>query len=74
MKRQNDYVEEVTIQQVENGYLVYIGSGCNVAPQQRSVFQSFTELVNHLNNHFTYRDENIHNDYINQTSITLKTK
>lgn len=65
-------VKNVEIQQTENGYILFIGLNCTSEFRERYVFQSFTELVNFLNNHFTFRNESIYNDYNAQTSITLK--
>jgi len=62
--------EVVEIRQVENGYMVHVGSKCEV--REMMVFQSFTELVNFLNQHFTFRNENIYMDVTNQYTITLK--
>ncbi|MFY7938484.1 MAG: hypothetical protein ACOVOQ_13970 [Flavobacterium sp.] len=64
--------EVVEIQQVENGYMVHVGSKCEV--REMMVFQSFTELVNFLNENFTFRNENIWGDLNNQLSIVLKNK
>jgi len=74
MRKEKQYVEQLEIIQTENGFIVIIGSTCSGTIRERYVFQSFTELVNFLNDHFTHRDENIFSDYINQTAITLKTK
>lgn len=64
-------VKQVEIQQIENGYLLFVGSNCE-NNRERYVFQTFTELVIFLNNHFTVRNEMIYNDYNGQTSIILK--
>ena len=64
--------EVVEIRQVENGYMVHVGSKCEV--REVKVYQSFTELVNFLNENFTFRSENILIDFYNQTSIVLNTK
>jgi hypothetical protein len=71
MKKQNDYVEDVLIQQEENGYSVMVGSSCN-GIRKKYVFQTFSELVNFLNQHFTHREELIYTDSINNDSIELK--
>ncbi len=71
MKKQNEYVEDVSIQQEENGYYLIVGPSCN-GIKHRYVFQTFTELVNFLNQHFTHREEFIYMDSINQDSIELK--
>jgi len=63
-------VKNVEIQQTENGYVLMSGLNCEL--RERYVFQSFTELVNFLNNHFTFRNEYIFNDINSQISITLK--
>jgi hypothetical protein len=73
MKKQNEYVEDVSIQQEENGYSVIVGSSCS-GIRHRYVFQTFTELVNFLNEHFTHRNDFIFTDYKEQTAITLKNK
>jgi hypothetical protein len=64
--------EVVEIRQVENGYMVHVGSKCEV--REMMVFQSFTELVNFLNENFTFRNEMVWGDSNNQLSIVLKTK
>lgn len=64
-------VEQVEILQNENGYSLYVGANCSNI-REKYVFQSFTELVNFLNNYFTFRNESIYNDYNGQNSITLK--
>jgi hypothetical protein len=74
MRKEKQYVDEVEIIQTENGFIAVVGSACSGSRRERYVFQSFTELVNFLNEHFTHRDENIYNDFINQTSIILKNK
>jgi len=74
MRKEKQYVDELEIIQTENGFIAVLGSACAGSIRERYVFQSFTELVNFLNNHFTHRDENIYNDYFNQTSIILKNK
>lgn len=62
--------EQIEILQVDNGYIIYIGNNCN-SVRDRYIFQSFTELVIYLNNHFTFRSENIISDYPYQSSINL---
>jgi hypothetical protein len=74
MRKEHDYAEEISIQQLENGYMVIIGSACTGTFRERYVFQSFTELVNFLNEHFTHRNDFIFTDYKEQTAITLKNK
>ena len=64
-------VESVEITQNENGYSLYVGANCSNI-REKYVFQSFTELVCFLNNHFTYRNEYIINDVNGQISIPLK--
>ena len=72
MSRKKDYVNSVRISQEENGYILENGfTSCGVA-DERYVFQSFTELVNFLNDHFDFRNENIYSDMNNQLMITLK--
>jgi hypothetical protein len=68
---QRKTIEQVEIRQNENGYSLYIGPNCSNI-REKFVFQSFTELVCFLNNHFTFRNELIYNDFNNQLSITLK--
>lgn len=65
-------IKNVEIQQIENGYIVQIGINCSGEFRDRHVFQSFTELINFLNIHFTFRNELIYVDYNNQNSIVLK--
>jgi hypothetical protein len=64
--------EVVEIRQVENGYMVHVGFKCEV--REMMVFQSFTELVNFLNENFTFRNEMVCGDLNNQTSIILNNK
>jgi hypothetical protein len=72
MKSKQQYVTPVRISQEENGYVLDVNfQSCGV-PDERHVFQSFTELVNFLNEHFTYRNEIIFADYPNQSLINLK--
>jgi hypothetical protein len=61
--------ECVEIRQVENGYMVNVGSKCEV--REIMVFQSFTELINFLNVNFLFRNNEVYQDYSNQTSIVL---
>jgi hypothetical protein len=72
MRKEHNYAEEISIQQLENGYMIIIGSACTGTFRERYVFQSFTELVNFLNEHFTHREEIIYTDCKNQDSIELK--
>lgn len=72
MKEKKEYIEQVQIIQEKNGYIIIVGSACSSELPHKLVFQSFTELVNFLNEHFTYRNELIFTDYNNQISITLK--
>jgi hypothetical protein len=65
-------VRNVEIQQTENGYILHVGLNCSADFRERYVFQSFTELVNFLNQHFTFRNESIYPDVNNQYTITLK--
>ena len=69
MSKKSD-AENVEIQQVENGYLVFVGASCQ--HRERMVFQSFTELVSFLNKNFNHREKILFVDYDNQTQITLK--
>jgi hypothetical protein len=66
-----NFIETIEITQVENGYVVYVGASCSNV-RERFVFQSFTELTNFLNQHFTHRNENVFSDYNNQIQIPLK--
>lgn len=68
---QRKTVESVEITQNENGYSLYVGLNCSNI-REKFVFQSFTELVNFLNNHFTYRNESIFIDHIGHPVINLK--
>jgi len=65
-------VKNVEIRQTENGYVLRTGLFCTNENRDEYVFQSFTELVNFLNHHFTFRNENIYMDVNNQYTITLK--
>jgi len=65
-------VRNVEIQQTENGYILHIGLNCSLESCERYVFQSFCELVNFLNIHFTFRNEMILTDNNYQSAITLK--
>lgn len=72
MRKEKQYVDEVEIIQTENGFIAVVGSACSGSIRERYVFQSFTELVNFLNEHFTHRNNSIFADYNEQTEITLK--
>jgi hypothetical protein len=65
-------VKNVEIQQTENGYILRTGSFCTNEKRDEYVFQSFTELINFLNQHFTFRNDSIITDLNYQTSIILK--
>ena len=71
MSKKQEFIEPAQIQQVENGFCVITGSNCDLRGKETYVFQSFIELVNFLNNHFTHREGNIFVDN-NESSITLK--
>jgi hypothetical protein len=49
--------ENVEILQVDNGYMVHVGSKCEV--REIMVFQSFTELINFLNVNFSFRNNEL---------------
>ena len=66
--------EQCTIAQIENGYSIRIGAECSGNYRETYVFQSFTEMVNFLNELFAYRNEYLVSDYVNQTNINIKTK
>jgi hypothetical protein len=70
MRKEKQYVEDVSIQQIANGYCLIVGSSCT-GVRENYVFQTFTELVNFLNKHFTHREEIIYTDAKNQDSIEL---
>lgn len=65
-----EHPQQVDIAQENNGYIVYVGGSCSTE-RDRYVFQSFTELVIFLDNHFTHRGELLIQDYPNQLAITL---
>lgn len=71
MKNQKENVQPIEIVQIANGYAVHIGNATGCI-KESYVFQSFTELVNFLNGHLTYRNDNIYTDYNEQVSITLR--
>lgn len=70
MKKIN-VVSECSIREIENGYQVSIGAECTGNFREIYVFQSFTELVNFLNQIFKHRADMLMSDYQNQTSIIL---
>jgi hypothetical protein len=74
MSRKKEFVTPVRIAQEENGYILDVGFTNCGAPDEKYVFQSFTELVNFLNEHFSFRNDNIFQDMQGQLMITLKTK
>jgi len=60
-------VEQVRIEQVDNGYFVYVGS------LEQYAFESMYGVLHFLNNHFTLRNEGeITSDVIGSVNITLK--
>jgi hypothetical protein len=72
MSRKKEYCSPVRISQEENGFTLELGwTNCS-GETERYVFQSFTELVNHLNEHFTFRNESIYADFNAQLNIILK--
>jgi len=64
MSKRNEEIEPVEIRQVENGYVLMMGYNCNTVKTQL-VFQSWAELAEYLNEHFTYRNDNISVDNYN---------
>lgn len=69
MSRKNDYCTPVRISQEENGFILELDCSAEI---EKHVFQSFTELVNFLNEHFTFRNSSIYADFENQPNINLK--
>jgi len=63
--------EQCTIVQIENGYSIRIGAECSGHYRETYVFQSFTEMINFLNQYFDFRNNYLLSDYQNQTSINL---
>jgi len=65
-------VEQVRIEQVDNGYFVYVGSECDGSLEQYA-FESMYGVLHFLNTHFTLRNEGeITSDVIGSVNITLK--
>ena len=56
MSKQKQYIQEVRIEQVENGFVLISGEPCN-GRGDRFVFQTFAELTNFLKEHFTHRED-----------------
>ena len=56
--------EEVKIQQVANGYIVFPSRGPNTlySNSEIYVFQSFRELNNWLRHHFSHTDKSVLSD------------
>lgn len=63
--------EQCSITQIENGYQIRTGSECSGNFRETYVFQSFTEMINFLNQYFDFRNEYLISDYPNQTSVTI---
>ena len=61
MKKHKQYVQQVKIEQVENGYYLEVGLNCNSAPEV-NVFQTMAELTKFLEDHFKYRQDDIEID------------
>ena len=55
MNKQKQYIQEVRIEQVENGFVLTSGEMCN--SKDRFVFQTMAELTNFLKEHFKHREE-----------------
>ena len=65
-------VEQVRIEQVDNGYFVYVGSKCEGSLEQYA-FESMFGVLNFLDKHFTLRNEGeITSDVIGRVHITTK--
>jgi hypothetical protein len=65
-------VEQVRIEQVDNGYFVYVGSKCDGSLEQYA-FESMFGVLNFLDKHFTLRNEGeITSDVIGRVHITTK--
>ncbi len=62
MSKRNEFIESVEISQVENGYILLRGSMCGKDPREKLVFQSWAELAEYLNDHFTFRNDNLNED------------
>lgn len=56
--------EEITIQKVYNGYIVFVKKGPNtmLSNDEIIVFQSFRELNSFLKTHFTFRSDYLVSD------------
>lgn len=53
----------LVITQVQNGYVVERAVGPNIAPiDHRHVFQTFSELIRYLGEHFDYRVSHVEAD------------
>ena len=57
MNKQKQYIQEVRIEQVENGFVLISGEMCNA--RDRFVFQTYAELTKFLKEHFTHREDDI---------------
>jgi len=65
-------VEQVRIEQVDNGYFVYVGSKCDGSLEQYA-FESMAGVLIFLDKHFTLRNEGeIISDVIGAVNITHK--
>jgi len=65
-------VEQVRIEQVDNGYFVYVGSKCDGSLEQYA-YESMCGVLSFLDKHFTLRNNGvITSDVIGAVNITLK--
>jgi hypothetical protein len=63
---------QVRIEQVDNGYFVYVGSKCDGSLEQYA-FESMFGVLSFLDKHFTLRNEGeITSDVIGAVNITHK--
>jgi hypothetical protein len=60
MSKQKQYIQEVQIEQCENGFVLMSGQMCN--SRDRFVFQTMAELTKFLEDHFTHREDDIEID------------
>ena len=60
MNKQKQYIQEVQIEQCENGFVLMSGQMCN--SRDRFVFQTMAELTKFLEDHFTHREDDIEID------------
>ena len=57
MRNQKQYIQEVQIEQCENGFVLMSGQPCG--SRDRFVFQTYAELTKFLKEHFTHREDDI---------------